>query len=78
MMADGNPAVVHAINSVGLKRANVSEPVQKQIKQAHRTLYRKDLITSKAVAEIEKEIEASPEIKHLLDFVKASERGIAR
>lgn len=78
MMADGNPVKVPTINSVGLKRAEVSEASQRALKLAHRFLYRQDLLTGKAVEAIERELEQTPEIRHLLEFIRASERGIIK
>lgn len=78
MMADGNPATVPAINSIGLKRAGVSEGSQRAIKLAHRFLYRQDLTTRQALETIEREVEPTDEIRQLLDFIRSSERGIAK
>ncbi|NCC51787.1 MAG: acyl-ACP--UDP-N-acetylglucosamine O-acyltransferase [Spartobacteria bacterium] len=78
MMADGHPLAVRGINSIGLKRRGVSADVRKQLKEVYRILYRRDLTTSRAVDAIEEEIESSEEIRHVIDFVKGSERGIAK
>lgn len=78
MMADGNPVTVPTINSIGLKRAEVSEASQRALKLAHRLLYRQDLSTGKAVEAIERDVEKTPEILHLLAFIRASERGIVK
>ena len=77
MMADGNPALVHTINKVGLERAGVNEKAQAVVKQAYRILYRKKLNTTMARAELAK-LEPAPELQHLLKFIDASERGIAK
>ncbi len=78
MMADGNPIAVPTINSIGLKRAEVPEASQKAIKLAHRILYRQDLGTSKALETIERELEQTAEIRQLVEFIRASERGIVK
>ena len=78
MMADGNPLEVPAINSVGLKRRGIPEAVESLIKKAHRILYREGLSTRQALEKMEKEIELVPEIQHLINFIKSSERGIAK
>ena len=78
MMADGNPLEVPAINLVGLKRRGLSKAVESLIKKAHRILYREGLSTRQALEKIEREIELVPEIRHLLNFVKSSERGIVK
>jgi UDP-N-acetylglucosamine acyltransferase len=78
MMADGHPLQVHSINSVGLKRRGVSEDAQKLLKQAHRLLYREGLTTRRAVERMEKELDPAPEMRHLVDFLKRSTRGITK
>jgi UDP-N-acetylglucosamine acyltransferase len=77
-LVEGNPAKVRGLNSVGLKRKGIAAEAQKKLKQAHRLLWREGLSTSSAVARIEAEIETCPEIRHLVDFIKSSERGITK
>lgn len=78
MMADGNPARTRALNKVGLERNGVSVEAQTALKQALRILFRAGLTQDKALATIEEELPPLPEVKHLLDFIRASERGIAK
>jgi UDP-N-acetylglucosamine acyltransferase len=78
MVADGNPAEVRALNKVGLERNGVSAEAQAALKQAHRILFREGLTTSNAVARIAAEVPPCKEILHLLDFVRASQRGLAK
>ncbi len=77
MMADGNPAETRMTNKEGLKRKGVSEEAQSALKQAYKILYREKLTTSNALARIEADLPALPEIQHLIQFIRASERGIA-
>ncbi len=77
-MADGNPCKVHTINTVGLTRSGMSTELQKEIKKAFKILFRSGLTIPKAVEKIQKEIPSSPEMNHLIQFVKSSERGISR
>lgn len=78
MLADGNPAVARTINKVGLERNGVSAEAQAALKQAYRILCRDGLTVSNALDRIAAELPAVPEIQHLVAFVRASERGIAR
>lgn len=78
MMADGNPLRVPGLNSVGLSRAGISEESQKALKQAHRLLYRSGLGTRDALKRIEEEVPQTPEVQHLVQFIRASERGIVK
>jgi len=78
MMADGHPAKVCGINSVGLDRAGVSKDEKVLIKKAFKILFRSGLSVKNAIAKIHEEIPASPSIETLLEFLKGSERGISR
>jgi UDP-N-acetylglucosamine acyltransferase len=78
MMADGNPAEVRTINKVGLERNNVSKEAHAALKQAYKILYRENLTTPNALARIEETLPSSPELKHLVDFIRKSERGISK
>ncbi|MDB6016371.1 MAG: Acyl-[acyl-carrier-protein]--UDP-N-acetylglucosamine O-acyltransferase [Pedosphaera sp.] len=78
MLADGNPAETRTINKVGMERKGVSEEVQSTMRQAYKILFREGLSIPNALARIEKELAMSPEMKHLVEFVRSSERGISK
>jgi UDP-N-acetylglucosamine acyltransferase len=78
LIADGNPGVIHGVNIVALQRRQVAEDVQKAIKAAFKLLYRSGLTTTEALARIEAEVPAVPQVAHLVQFVRASERGILK
>jgi UDP-N-acetylglucosamine acyltransferase len=78
MLADGNPARTRTINKVGLERNGVSEEAQAALRQAYKMLFRGGLTLSNALAKIEKELPELPEVGHLIQFVRASERGISK
>ncbi len=78
MLVEGNPPETRMINKVGLERHGVSSEAQAALKQAHKILFRKGLATSNAIAQIEQQVPSLPEIQHLLQFVRASERGIIK
>lgn len=78
MLADGNPAATRTINKVGLERNNVSQEAQNALRQAYKIIFREGLTISNALAKIEAELPALPEITHLLQFVRLSSRGISK
>jgi len=78
MIADGNPAQTRTINKVGLERNGVGEAAQAALKQAYKLLFREGLTITNAVAKIEAELPALPEILNLVEFVRASERGLSK
>lgn len=76
MMCGGRGAIVHGVNVVGMRRAGISARARDEIKQAYKLLYRSGLSIPHALSEIEKNY-SSPEIKHLVEFIRNSKRGIA-
>jgi UDP-N-acetylglucosamine acyltransferase len=65
------------VNLVGLKRAGFAARDVSQIKRAYRLLYRSGLKLAHALDRIAAECD-SEHAKHLVDFVRKSERGICR
>jgi UDP-N-acetylglucosamine acyltransferase len=78
MLADGNPAETRTVNKVGMERHGVSEEAQAALRQAYKILFREGLTIPNAVARIEQELPQLPEILHLVQFVRSSERGISK
>lgn len=78
MLADGNPAQTRTINKVGLERRGISEEAQTALKQAYKILFREGLTISNALVKIEKELPGLPEIEHLVQFARTSERGLSK
>jgi UDP-N-acetylglucosamine acyltransferase len=78
MIADGNPAETRTINKVGMERNGISEDVQNALRQAYKILFREGLTIPNALAKIEGELPPLPEIKHLVQFIRVSERGISK
>jgi UDP-N-acetylglucosamine acyltransferase len=74
--AVGNPAGLLGLNSVGLERRGLSPEVRSALKLAYRTLFQSKLNLSQAMAEVERDVPALPEVLHLVAFIRASERGI--
>jgi UDP-N-acetylglucosamine acyltransferase len=78
MLADGNPAETRTINKVGLERNGVAEEAIGALRSAYKILFREGLTIPNSLARIEKELPQLPEILHLVQFVKSSERGISK
>jgi len=78
-LAAGDRARLFGLNTVGLKRANFSEETMKVLKEAYRIIFRSGLTLEKAIKGVEEdEISQTPEVQHLLDFIRHSKRGISR
>ncbi len=72
----GNPSKLYGLNSVGLERRGLSAEVRKALKTAYRTLFQSDVNLSKALDRVDGGIAKVPEVRHLIEFIRASERGI--
>lgn len=78
MIADGQPARIIGLNSVGLSRAGMTDSVKSNLKKGFRILFRSGLNVSQAITEMEQELDSSEEVEHLLRFLRDAERGICR
>ena len=78
MMADGHPAVVRGLNTVGMQRKGIAEEAQKDLKQAFKILFKSGLNTSHALEQIRQEVRTGEELNQFVRFVETSERGISK
>lgn len=72
----GNPPKLYGLNSVGLERRGFSESVRRGLKQTYRILFQSGERLSQALDRAEAEAPALPEVRQMIAFVRASERGI--
>lgn len=78
MIAAGNHAKLFGLNLIGLKRRNFSESTISALKEAYHIIFRSDLLLEKALEKAQNEVEDTPEVRHFINFIKESERGICR
>jgi UDP-N-acetylglucosamine acyltransferase len=74
----GNRASLHGLNLVGLRRRGFSDDAISAIKKAYRIIFRSGLTLDEAKARVTAQVEMTDEVKHLVEFVEKSERGVAR
>ncbi len=74
--AAGNPPRLFGLNSVGLERRGFSDEVRKALKKTYRILFQSSMGLSRALAKADEEVDSIPEVRHLLEFIRASDRGI--
>jgi len=67
---------VRGVNVVGLKRAGFDEKRIRAIRAAFRSLFRPGRNLALAIKEVEESGGASPDVLALLEFIKASKRGV--
>ncbi len=78
MIAAWDPAQPKGLNKEGLKRRDFSKETIETLRQAYKTIYKKKLTVVEACAQLEGMAEECPEVGHMLDFIRSSERGIIR
>jgi UDP-N-acetylglucosamine acyltransferase len=78
VMAVGQPADPHSINTVGLQRRGFTPTQILNIRRAYRVLYRSQLKLEEAVERLEETAASQPEIRIFVDFIKRSSRSIVR
>lgn len=78
VIADGRPAIPRVINTEGLKRRGFSSDVITAIRRSFKAIYRQQLNLEDAMEVIGKMAVEFPELTCILDFIKASNRGIIR
>lgn len=78
MIAAGDRAKLHGLNVVGLKRQGFSSNTLAMLKKAYRLVFRIGLTLNEAIERVAAEVEQVPEVVHLIEFIKSSERGITR
>ncbi len=78
IMASGQPAAPHGLNSEGLKRRGFSADTLGVLKRAYKTLYRDGNTLAEAQQILQVDAASYAEIRQLLAFLASAERGIIR
>ena len=78
-IVQGDRARIVGLNLTGLKRRGFSSDALSNIKKMYKLVFRSNLNLNEAIAQIEDQFDGSQEeVKTYLDFLKKSERGLAR
>lgn len=79
VMASGNPAAPHGINSEGLRRRGFAPETIAAIKRAYKTVYRSGLKLDEALAALTAEVQGgNAALAPLVEFLAMPGRGIVR
>lgn len=78
IIAGREPIAFSGINIIGLRRRGFANEVIESIHNAYRIIYQSGLNTTDALKKIEDEVEKSPEIDYIINFIRNSERGIIK
>lgn len=74
-IVDGNPAEPRALNVIGLRRQGLDEEQISALKRAFRLLFRSELNVSDAIEQILADIEQTPQVQRLVEFMRRIEDG---
>ena len=78
VMAVGQPAAAHSINSEGLKRRGFTPEQIRNLRNAFRLLYRSGLKLDDATAQLAALAQEQPEVRLIVEFLPQSTRSIVR
>jgi UDP-N-acetylglucosamine acyltransferase len=78
VIAAGDRAKLHGLNTVGLKRQGFSRKTLSELKKVYRIVFRIGITLNEAIERVTAEVEQIPEVVNFVEFIKSSERGITR
>lgn len=78
IIAGKEPIRYAGVNLIGLRRRGFSNELIQNIHEAYRIIYQSNNTRADAIQQIKEVIPMSPEIKYIIDFVEASQRGIIK
>lgn len=74
----GDSARARGLNSEGLRRRGFSDQALRQLREAYRILFRRNLTLADALAQLQALAKDSEEVRLLVDFLERTSRGIVR
>jgi UDP-N-acetylglucosamine acyltransferase len=78
VIAAGDRARLHGMNTVGLKRHGFTPKTINELKKVYRIIFRIGLTRNEALERVKAEVEQIPEVVKFLEFIQSSQRGITR
>jgi UDP-N-acetylglucosamine acyltransferase len=76
VLAGQEPLAFNGLNIVGLRRRNFPQETIQTLEKAYQFIYYSQLNVSQALERIKKELPLTEEIKHVVEFIEKSKRGI--
>lgn len=78
VIAAGDRAKLHGLNTVGLKRQGFTPKTLAMLKKTYRIVFRIGITLNEAIERVTAEVEQIPEVVAFVDFLKSSQRGLTR
>lgn len=75
MLVDGSPLQVYDINAIGLRRLGIQPNSRLALHKACKLLFRSHMGMTRAIEAVHREVELTPEVQYLLDFVARTGAG---
>lgn len=72
----GSPCAAFGLNLVGLRRRGFARESIQQLRDAYRTIFQSNLNVTQALEALESQAGRSPEVDHVIEFIRNSDRGI--
>ena len=76
--ADAAGDALFGLNKIGLRRNRFSAETVSALKKAYTMIFRSKDPLKDALARVEAELPPLPEVKHLVEFIRESKRGVMR
>ena len=76
VLASSDPPAYTGLNIVGLRRRNFSKQAIDILDKAYHLLYHSQLNVTQALQKIKAEIQMTDEVRHVVEFIERSKRGI--
>lgn len=76
-LAEGNPPIIHGLNSVGLRRSGIKREQLSDLKKVMKIFLNKEYLIDDAIKEIVK-LSDSAEVRDFAEFLRNSKRGVLR
>ena len=72
----GGPAVLHGINSIGLKRRGFSPETRKNLREAYKLIQARTTTLTNVAKQLEEKYADDENVMRLVEFIRTSKRGI--
>ncbi len=72
------PLTFAGVNTIGLRRRGFTDAQVQQIENAYRIIFVQNQNISKGLAQVEAELELTPEVQFILDFIRRSDKGVIK
>jgi len=78
MIVEGNPAKVRQVNVIGLERAGFDEQRIEALREAHRVIFRPEVLNRRQVLdELERSGDLTEDVRYLIQFLRDIDKGRA-